>query len=261
MRCGSIRTAGGATTSRCLTCAGEPRGARPCQGRLPDQRRRPRRDAGAGAAAASLRITDSGAGDPADARWSSGSSPGSTTRGGSRRSSAAWATARAGSARRRWGGGSSSGLHQPGGARPGAGGGAGGGVHQPASGTAHAILTASGRPRKRMANVWLPYGTAASGSRHFGDERAQRGDAEAGLGGCHDDLGEGRGVAARGPARRWRGCRRARRGPSLSALVSTTWKVTAERSRSCMISASAALIPWRASTSTNARRSVGRPAR
>ena len=65
----------------------------------------------------------------------------------------------------------------------------------------------------------------------------------------------------RGRRRRDRWWRRARPGAGLSALVSTTWKVTAERSSRSMISASTALTPCRASISRKARRSVGRPAR
>jgi hypothetical protein len=48
---------------------------------------------------------------------------------------------------------------------------------------------------------------------------------------------------------------------TLSALVRTTWKVTAAVSRRPMISSSTGLMPWRASISTKARRSVARPAR
>ena len=62
----------------------------------------------------------------------------------------------------------------------------------------------------------------------------------------------GEAVGGRGERRR-----RAPAADGLSALVSTAWKVTAERSSSAMISASTGFGPWRASISRKARRSVG----
>ena len=77
-----------------------------------------------------------------------------------------------------------------------------------------------------------------------------------------DDLREGRRVAGEpfgdAPPRR----RASAGAASLSALVSTTWKVTAARSSRSMISASSGFSPWRASTAgTPAAGSGGRRGR